>query len=401
MKYRSLAFTGFFLFLNLWIVKGQISMTMGYRQSSMNFSTEVPIFLEDPTQTGFSTVGFSKQFPNSKIPSEELKVNFPNMSGAIDTVGILWYLKPENYSPKGEVNIILIGLNSDSSKTYYIDNNNDRTFADNEEIFVFKPVDDKRILEIRVMGFYNNYTLLNPDYSAPVELPSRIKEYFEEWHRTLKKPSINADFSFLSGGGHAALYFKPLEGAVNKYDYFANIVGCFRPSVGIDFSWYNIHILFSGSFERLQYDETARFGYRDQVIKPQRDYNSDPWMETKLHAGVSAEYDFGLFRRLWITPFGSYSVYKNTDNKIFDRQFPHDGAEYKDMHSTEFGLKLKLPTAGRTLIYIKVSHMKSWFDASEFLPEYVPGSYSVDYRQTYFGVGVQYRLFKNKTPDIP
>ena len=321
------------------------------------------------------------------------------MSGSIDTVGILWYLKPEKYSQKGEVNIILIGINPDSSKTYYIDNNNDRTFAESEEKFVFQPEAEKRILEINILGSLNNYTLLNPNYSPPVKPPSRTKEYYEDWHRSVKKPSINVDFSFVSGGGHADLYFKPLEGAVDRYNYFANIVGCLRPSVGLDFSWYNIHILFSGSFERLQYDETARFGYSDMEIKPQRDYNSDPWMETKLHAGVSAEYDFGLFRRLWISPYGSYSVYKNTDHKIFDRQFPHDGAEYKDMHSTEFGVKLKVPTAGRTLVYIKLSRMESWFDASEFLPEYVPGSYSVDYRQTYFGVGVQYRLFKNKMLD--
>ena len=55
-----------------------------------------------------------KQFPASKIPVETIKINFPVMTNAKDTLGILWYLKPENYSAKGEVNVIIIGIAADN-----------------------------------------------------------------------------------------------------------------------------------------------------------------------------------------------------------------------------------------------------------------------------------------------
>jgi hypothetical protein len=391
----SLSLIGFLFILGNLSVKGQISVSMGYGQSTVAVNKEVPITFAYPSANGFSTFDFSKQFPASKIISEEIKVNFPTMSEAVDTAGILWYLKPENYSAKGEVNIIIIGISADSIKTFYVDNNNDRTFADNEDKFRFKPEDEKRILEIKILGAYSNYTILNPDYKVPATPPSRTKEYYAEWHLHAKKPSVNIDFSFLGGGGDAYLAFDPLTGPIDTYKYFANITGCLRPSVGIDFSWHNVHMLLSGSFERLQYDETVRYGYNDNVTKPTRNYNSGIWNTLKLHAGVSVEYDLGLFRKLWITPLWSYYISKNSDNPVFDRSFyPPANAEYQDMHSTEYGMKLKVPTSERGIIYIKGSYIESWFDASEFLPEYDPASYTVDYHQVFFGVGFQYRLVK-------
>jgi len=394
MKIRVLAYLYILFILAPFSAKGQMYVLTGSRQTSENVTIEIPVFVTDPTSGSFSTIEFANRFPSAGIVRESISINYPDMSRAIDTIAILWYLKPESYFQKGEVNIVLIGIASDSTKTFYIDNNNDKIFADNEDSFVFKPETEKRILEIKILGAYNKYTLLNPDYSPPLKAPSRTKEYYKAWHQSIKKPSLSVDFSLITGAGHTSLLFKPATGSISTYNYFAKITGSVKPSVGLDFSWFNLHILFSGSFERIQYDETARFSYSENITRPQRDYNCDPWMDLKLHAGVTAEYDLGLFRSFWVSPFGTYSVYKNIVDKTFDRRFPSPGAKYKELYSTEYGVKLKAPIAFRTVAYIKASYTRSYFDASEFIPEYIPGSYSLNYHQTYFGVGFLYRLFR-------
>jgi hypothetical protein len=64
------------------------------------------------------------------------------------------------------------------------------------------------------------------------------------------------------------------------------------------------------------------------------------------------------------------------------------------MYSEIFGFKIKLPVSEKGLIYLKTAFSSSYFDATDYLPSFEEGSYSVDYTQVYFGVGMNYRITK-------
>ena len=89
----------------------------------------------------------------------------------------------------------------------------------------------------------------------------------------------------------------------------------------------------------------------------------------------------------------TYSKHWILDKNKFDRSVPAGpDAEYKDSYTWETGARLKLPVSERTVLFINYVYSKSWFDASDFLPVYVDGSYAVDYTQNYFGFGLLYRF---------
>jgi len=394
-----LRFSLFILFIVLFseTAKSQISVTIGPRTATESFSTAVPIVFALPKNQSFATDELSKQFPASKIPVETIKINFPVMTNAKDTLGILWYLKPENYSAKGEVNVIIIGIAADSTKTYYIDNNNDRTFADNEVSFVFKPDIQKKTLEIKILGGYYNYTLMNPEFYVAPEPPSRIGYFNDVWKKSIKRPALILDVAILTGGGDAEISIAPTVPNVNEYLYVANIFGCVRPSVGLDLSWYNFHIGGTGDYELLQYESTVRYDYSDK-FKTTKHFDLGWWTRTKLHATVYAEYDIRLFNTILLSPFAAYSWDFSIDDRRFEKsvppnQLPSD-AGYKNMYSKIAGFKIKLPVSEKAIVYLKTSYSQSYFDATDYLPSFQEGSYKVDYTQIYFGVGMNYRITK-------
>ena len=393
MNFRTIAVAGLFLLLSIFSVKGQYSIMMGYGQASKSVKSDVPVIVGNASPSGFSTAELSQAFPKLKIPSEVVRVNYPDMSSVADTMGIIWYLKPEGYSQTGEINIVLVGISPDGSYRFYVDNNNDRTYGSEEDSFVFAPEEEKRILKIRIMGSINDYTLFNPSFVPPPAAPSRTGIYNTAWINSSKKPAIAFDFSLSFGGGDTKLSYSPKESNINTYQYVADIFGAFKPNAGIDFSWYNFHITLSGAFERDQYAAIMLYGYSANFRS--RYFDRGNWITAKLHTSISAEYDIRIVRFLRITPFASYSIYTNIDNKKFDRAIiVPPNAHYKDMYSREAGLKLKVPTSEKSLVYLKVSFSKSWFDATEYLPEVTEGTYSLDYHQTFFGVGMQFRITK-------
>jgi hypothetical protein len=369
--------------------KAQLSMTIGSRQVTESVSSEVPVFVGNPDSIGISTSEFSRLFPKAGIKSEEIKINYPNLKGAIDTACILWYLKPENYSPKGEVNIIIVTMGADSVKTFYIDNNNDRTFSDNEDKFVFDKEEEKRVLDIRILGNFYKYTLMNPDYVSPFSAPSRIKEYSASWRKSSKKPSIDLDFSILTGGGKTEMTFEHPESIYFRYKYVANNHGSFKPALGIDFSWFNFHIIFTEAYERLQFESVVKYEYSSPTSKGIRTYNRNMWPNSMIHSGISAEYDFRIYK-VYLSPFVTYTISKNLDSRTFDRLYP-DG-KLSDWYSYEAGAKFKIPIANKTMIYLRYTYSQSYFVPTGFFPESVPVNTSHNFVQNYFGFGFQYRI---------
>lgn len=383
------------MFVKTGLLYGQLSVSMGYRQSTESETAAVPIVVADPVGNKYSTAELSKQFPSSKIVVETITVNFPELKGAIDTASIIWYLKPENYSAKGEVNIVLVTITADSVKTFYVDNNNDKTFGDSEEKFNFPKDVEKRDVEIKILGNYYKYTLINPDYKPPVKGASKTGYYSQAWRKASRRPSLNFDFSFLTGGGRALVSYVPSESIVESYVYQAKIVGSIKPVIGLGFSWFNFHIMGFGGYERLQYDETVLYAYSSSIKGgKQRYYDRGSWSNSKFHWGLTAEYDIRI-SKVYFSPFVTYSRFDNIQDKKFDKSVttPADAA-YREMETKEAGLKLKVPVGERTMIYLKYAYSKSWFDVTDYILPAEEGTYNVDYTQNYIGAGVQYRLFK-------
>lgn len=395
MNKKLVVFTLILIALTASVVKGQISVQLAPRMATESFSSKIPVYVGEPENGSFSTAELSRQHPGSKIKVETLHISFPKMENAIDTLGILWYLTPENYTAKGEVNVILVGISADSVKTFYIDSNNDRIFADNEESFVFRPDVQKRILEIKVLGVYANYTLMNPDYFIPPAPPSRIGYYNETWKKSSRKPAVILDFTLLTGGGDARIDIKPTIANITSYEYVANIFGCVRPSVGLDLSWFNLHIGAAGEYELLQYESTVRYDFSDK-FPTTKHFDLGWWTRTKLHGTLYAEYDIRLFNRFCFSPYASYSWDTNIDHRRFEKSVDPNslppGADYRDMHSEQYGFKIKIPVSEKGQVYLKTSYSRSFFDATDFLPAFEEGTYKVDYSQIYFGVGMNYRL---------
>lgn len=395
MRIKTLPIAGLLTVLSFLQLTGQeFSVTLGARRSTESVSTEVPVFVGNPDSTGISTYQFSMQYPKAGITAEILEINYPDLSGALDTAAILWYLKPESYSPKGEVNIILVTIGSDSVKTYYIDNNNDRTFADNEEKFVFDKDAENRILDIKILGNYYKYTLMNPDFVSAFSAPSRISEYSQAWRKTSKKPTINIDLSLLTGGGKTELMIEHNGTTYDRFRYLANNHGSFKPSLGIDLSWFNFHIILTGAYERLQFEQKKRIEYGTPTATTGRTtFNRNNWPIQKLHAGISAEYDIRIYK-VYLAPLASYWVTKSLDKNVFDKYFPN--AKLYGWKSVEAGAKIKIPIATNTLLYLKYVYSETSFDASGFslvsddtfiyTPEYKK------YNQNYFGFGFQFRI---------
>ncbi|MFN8240920.1 MAG: hypothetical protein U0X39_09230 [Bacteroidales bacterium] len=372
----------------------QISVSMAYRRETVGVKSEVPVEIVNPREGIFSTRTLSDNYPSSKIPVEDIKVSFPDLSGTLDTVGILWYLKPESYSQKGEVNIILVTIDADSIKRYYIDNNNDRIFNSDEKKFIFRPNEESIVVEIRILGNYYDYTLMNPDYIAPVSTPSRLAEYSDEWKKYSKKPSLNLDISFITGGGDGSISFVPSLEAVDRYEYRAKLVGSFRPSIGLDLSWFNFHIIGFTAYERIQYDETVLYAFKSTYKNGKtRYYQRSEWPSSRYYYGLIGEYDIRL-GKLYITPTASYSKYKNINEVPLDWEVdvPPE-ASYKNTSTKELGVKIKVPISFRTNIYLKYLYSTSNFDATDYIVPYVDGTCKVDYHQNLFGIGLQVKVF--------
>jgi hypothetical protein len=390
MKLKTLVIALLLILLYVSSVDGQISLTMKSRQVTETITTDIPVAVVNPDLVGVSTKEFAAQFPKSGIIPENIKINYPNLSDALDTVAILWYLKPENYSAKGEVNIILVTINSDSIKKFYIDNNNDRTFADNEEKFSFDPNTEKKILEIKILGNYYTYTLLNPDFKSPASGPWRIGEYSKSWRAASKKPSIALDFSVLTGGGKFDMILEHPDATYYLYKYWATNHSSLKPGIGIDFSWLNFQISVAGIYERLQFESVKRYFYQTPTGIPIKMYNRNFYPKAMFHYGISAEYNIRIYK-VYFSPFVGYYKSDILNDYVFDKTtFPN--AKMEDWTSKEAGMKFKVPIANRTMLYLKYAYSRSYFTLSGFFPVDSPPVTSYHYIQNHFGFGFQYRI---------
>ncbi len=355
-------------------------------------SANIPVVVADPNEPGFSGQLLADKFPGRKIPTDPIRLIYPLMPGAIDTAAILWYLRPEEISAvPGELNVIVVAIMPDTVKRFFIDGNNDRLFSSSENSFVFRSNEKSRTVKIMVDGTYYPYTLMNPDYKSPAAPSEAIGSSKVKWNSESKKPSLAIDLSSSFFRGNTSLSYNKLSRPNNKITYLADIPGSFRPSFGLDFSWYRVHLILNAGYERSAYTNNVMVSTEGDIHYT--NYNRGTWPNSRLYAGLSLEYDFNTGRYLFFSPYCSYYLARNDEKHPLESmlQAP-EGAEYTDAHATEYGAKLKLPAAPSVVIYVNLSYSTVYYNAEKYFHDISPGSYTMHQKGFYYGIGVNFRF---------
>lgn len=352
--------------------------------------TNIPLVIADPNAPGFTGRLLAGKYPGLNIPSGKIDLVYPMMPGAADTVAILWYLRPEEISAvPGELNVIIVEITPDRGKRYWVDNNNDRVFSTGETSFVFKNTEESRQVRIMVDGSYYPYTLINTDYSPPVAPSESIREAKSSWSARSGKPSIALDLSSSFIRGNASLSYAKQSRPSNTVTYYTEMPGSFRPSIGLDFSWYNFHLLLSGGYEKIKYTESI-------VVSAEggsqtTSYNSGTWPASRTIIAIALEYDISAGGYLYLTPFAACSAFKNDSRYDFNRyQEAPAGAKYTDSKAYEAGLKLKLPVDRGVIIHLSLSYSSVYFNAEKYFTDILPGSYRMRMEGFGYGVGANF-----------
>jgi len=355
-------------------------------------TANIPITVADPCAAGFSGQLLANRYPGRHIPTDPIRLVYPPMPGAIDTAAILWYLRPEEISAvPGELNVILIAIMPDNEKRYFIDGNNDRVFSSSENSFVFKGTEKSRTVQVMVDGSYYPYTFMNPDYTPPPAPSETIGSSKKKWVSNSKRPSLAIDLSGSFFSGSTSLSYNRLSRPDNSITYLADIPGSFRPALGLDFSWYGIHLIIQGGYETTEYTNNVIVSAEGDIHSTY--YNRGTWPGSKLFTSLTAEYDISTGKYLYLTPYCSFSRFKNYSQHDFDSwQSDPEGAEYYDAHASEYGAKLKLPATPSVIVYINLSYSTVYYNAGTFFRDIIPDTYQMHQDGFYYGIGCNFRL---------
>jgi len=352
----------------------------------------IPVVVADPNDPQFSGELLAGKYPDLNITAGKIDLVYPLMPDAADTVAILWYLRPEEISAvPGEMNIIIVEITPDNRKKYWFDNNNDRVFSSSETSFIFRNTKENREVKIMVAGSYYPYTIINTDYSPPVSPSISIRIAKSSWHDRSRKPSLAIDLSASSFWGNSSLSYVRQSRPSNTLTYYARIPGSIRPVIGLDFSWYNFHLMLSGGYEKTKYTENILVS--TDGGSQSTSYNSGTWPSSRLILTLGLEYDISAGRYLYLTPFGAFSTFKNDTRFAFNRnQGTPAGAEYSDLKTYEAGLKLKLPVDTRVMLHLGLAYSSGHFNAEKYFTDILPGSYNMQMKGFYYSVGVNFNI---------
>lgn len=355
-------------------------------------NVSIPVTVADPNGPGFSGELLAGKYPGRNIPAGKIDLVYPVMPDAADTVAILWYLVPEEISAvPGEMNVIIVEITAENEKKYWIDNNNDRVFSSSETSFIFRSTEVSRPVNIMVAGSYYPYTLFNSDYSPPVAPSDAVRQSKSSREDRKGKPSLAIDLSASFLRADASLSYSKQSRPSNTISYHAMIPGSFRPSIGFDFSWYNFHLLLSGGYEKTKYTENILVS--TEGGSQTTSYNSGTWPASRLILTIALEYDISTGRYLYLTPFAAYSTFKNDDRFDFTRsQGASVGAEYTDLKAYDAGIKLKLPVDSGVMIHISLAYSSVYYNAEKYFSDILPGSYRMQMKGFYYGVGLNFNL---------
>ncbi len=329
-----------------------------------------------------------------KLPSQQEKYS-----------AILWYL--EQTQPKPIIHITVIKAITSTSFQFYVDRNNNKNFTDDGPPFEFKNSKHK----------FESFTINEPSLTRPFELviinpgngqpqvqsstkiiPVEQRVDMEEY--TLPRPfKVFFGAHINTGSGHADLQFDNDQQAHISYN--SKIAGCARLDLDVGISFKGLNLYINGGAEYIQ------MGVRMRHIQSRHSYQNGTksslgfFPDQKVHYGFGLGYDIKLVKQLYIGPFVQLNKfhYQSVD-KLFD-EYTYKDVDLVHMNrsfnqgarSISYGIRLKVAPVNDVRIVIEALRRRYYFDASNYFPDLVPGSYQLDYKLFYFGLGVEVNLY--------
>lgn len=346
--------------------------------------TSIPMSVTEPVNGTFSTKEFAEQFHYVRILEERFQIDYPVMEGYSDTLYIFWFLRDVAYSERGVTNLIVVGVTENGELHYFIDNNDDYIYSEDETSFTFSPDESNRKIVMTYNG-QNEYLLGNPLYSPPEKNIAEREDIRESWD--IKRRRVNPYFTgaFSFGNGDATISYVPSNLTVDKWEYYAGIFSSLRLTAGMGAEYRGLDLRGWVAAEILDYDEVHRYEYIDgerSVV-----YNKGVWMKNKLYAGIEAAYKFKIGQMLFLGPGISWSWWHTVGNRPIDPELSYDpSARYHKTSTLEYFIKMEILASRSSKFELRLFSSDTSLDATEFFPDY-SSEYKSRYRQIYFGAG--------------
>lgn len=379
--------------------------------NSSTDSAAVPVRMTKITRGRVvDTMPLVKAFPQHRIPATAIPVALPNMSGYVDTVALLWYLRNPMNPSVGVVNVMLIAQTQNQEIVYFVDSNNNGSFLDDHKPFQFGPgekerqvqIYDHRLGEVTLLlrNLIPNGAPTTPSQQAPTAQPDP-KPIAEKESTEPKRFAIHFLGGLSSGSGDASMFFRvmdrPDSDETNKsYHYTAKYFASLNTQLGIAFSYRNFYIGGSGSYELSQVGEQNLTTRLDKAGTPVSRFqnNQGNWPYTRFNITVFAEYDIRLDSKLKLAPtisYTSYTILTEQPFQIFGEARLND--YFRDRYAYSYGAKLKYIMSEKAMLFVELYRRENHFNATSYFPDIVDGSFQMELDQVYGGVGIQVRVF--------
>lgn len=359
-------------------------------KGSQTITTEatIPMMIVEPSGGYFNPALMKRLYPKLEMPLSKVTIVHPEMSGYADTAYMMMFIRDKAYLNRGFVNIVVIGMVNETELHYFIDNNSNYIFREDENRIIFTPDIEKEKLVMDTRSGTSEFYLFNPVYSDAKSPDNSINL---KWPENNGDPVYYFDFSGTFGSGDASLAYKPDNQTTDRVTYSANIFafGLFR--AGMVMAYKSINLGLYTGFEQVQYTERNKYSYYfgggEHIT-----YMSGLWMWSKVSLDMAAEYDFTLNDRLKLSPLLSAGYWVAVDGRSFDPDMDHpEDARYTGTWRYEYGIKMKLLISEYSYIYFKLGNINSLFDARQYITDY-EADYKLKYSRGYLGIGYTYDL---------
>lgn len=370
-------------------------------QSPLNDTSKIPFVLLPADDSIITTMPLIKKYPDLLIPYDSIKIQFPEMQNCNDTVISLWLIE-HDFIPRRLVNVVLIGIKNNDI-IYFIDNNNNGNFIDDNHSLIFPSGCRAKKITIKdeKSGRYT-FHLMNPQYDYTTKEKNRkltwnnnVKISNLAWSESTNQIKFHIFNSLTTAMGNVKLAYTTYEHYSSqqniKREYTAQVIASAQYTLQFALSYRNIYIGLVGRIEQLEFGNKKQTIY--QAGTKEIIYGSGNWPDKKIHYGIFTEYDINVLKAFRFSPYASVSAYSYLNNYPFQKQNQlalNEG--FQDRYTYTFGGRIKYLSGKKTIIYLDVCHRNFNFDGNSYFSPMLPGSFQLNYKLFYFGIGLQYRI---------
>jgi len=364
-------------------------------------TTYIPYWIEEYTESEISTNKLASLYPEMGIEKAEISFIPPDISEAVDGFIVMWYLRNEDPSKGGIVNVMILTLNTDSLIYYHLDINNNRDFTDDGLPFTFPDKQRDKLITIIDSNSVYEFTVFNISYKETGYYSMKPVEKDFIWKFNDTKPALFLSFSLSTGQGHPVMSYSPVQPSDTisiEYPCAVHSSFNFEGLIGVSFYRFNLSLLLA--YEKEETGEKFEYVYLVESNPYEAEKisraNTGIWPEYKFYYGGTLAYEIPVFRPFRLSPsigIGTWVYLK--DHSFLKRD------EYEDRFIDEyfmdriyynFGLDLKYLLSKSSTLFIHSGYKIIKYDASEYFLDVEPNSFEQQHNLWYIGAGVSFRI---------